>query len=117
IYRFVHEQHSLLYQDTIYHESSSTTLFFFFFNDPAPTEIYTLSLHDALPISPLHRSGNGRGERGVLLLSADAVPAARARRGRERHRAADRRAVLQHRAGHGRPAAVGLRDVPCVVAP
>src|SRR2546430_9911865 len=24
---------------------------FFFFNDPAPTEIYTLSLHDALPIS------------------------------------------------------------------
>src|SRR6266496_6849142 len=26
-------------------------LFFFFFNDPATTEIYTLSLHDALPIS------------------------------------------------------------------
>src|SRR6478735_12516858 len=25
---------------------------FFFFNDPATTEIYTLSLHDALPISP-----------------------------------------------------------------
>src|SRR6266536_3370782 len=25
--------------------------FFFFFNHPAPTEIYTLSLHDALPIS------------------------------------------------------------------
>src|SRR5437868_14648042 len=25
--------------------------FFFFFNDPAPPEIYTLSLHDALPIS------------------------------------------------------------------
>src|SRR3712207_9403884 len=24
--------------------------FLFFFNDPAPTEIYTLSLHDALPI-------------------------------------------------------------------
>src|SRR6266581_957992 len=27
------------------------SLFFFFFNDTAPTEIYTLSLHDALPIS------------------------------------------------------------------
>src|SRR2546429_6754269 len=27
------------------------TLFFFFFNDTATTEIYTLSLHDALPIS------------------------------------------------------------------
>src|SRR5437773_11178856 len=26
-------------------------LSFFFFNAPAPTEIYTLSLHDALPIS------------------------------------------------------------------
>src|SRR6266496_6560306 len=27
--------------------------FFFFFNDTATTEIYTLSLHDALPISRL----------------------------------------------------------------
>src|ERR1041385_5795978 len=30
-------------------------LFFFFFNDTATTEIYTLSLHDALPISELDR--------------------------------------------------------------
>src|SRR6266516_4906577 len=29
------------------------TFFCFFFNDTAPTEIYTLSLHDALPISPV----------------------------------------------------------------
>src|SRR5687768_18239737 len=29
-------------------------LFFFFFNDTATTEIYTLSLHDALPISKFH---------------------------------------------------------------
>src|SRR2546430_7040760 len=28
--------------------------FFFFFNDTATTEIYTLSLHDALPISVSH---------------------------------------------------------------
>src|SRR5258708_29718181 len=28
---------------------------FFFFNDPATTEIYTLSLHDALPISLCRR--------------------------------------------------------------
>src|SRR6266496_6715261 len=28
-------------------------VFFFFFNDTATTEIYTLSLHDALPISAL----------------------------------------------------------------
>src|SRR2546425_9726070 len=30
-------------------------LFFFFFNDTATTEIYTLSLHDALPIFALPR--------------------------------------------------------------
>src|SRR2546427_9400493 len=30
---------------------ASTFFFFFFFNDTATTEIYTLSLHDALPIS------------------------------------------------------------------
>src|SRR2546425_2453731 len=30
---------------------------FFFFNDPATTEIYTLSLHDALPISKLEVTG------------------------------------------------------------
>src|SRR5215204_7579318 len=29
----------------------SLRIFFFFFNDTATTEIYTLSLHDALPIS------------------------------------------------------------------
>src|SRR5438270_3960888 len=35
-------------------------LSFFFFNDTAPTEIYTLSLHDALPISGAPRSSRGR---------------------------------------------------------
>src|SRR2546427_9344269 len=32
--------------------TSPFLFFFFFFNDTATTEIYTLSLHDALPISP-----------------------------------------------------------------
>src|SRR2546425_7284242 len=46
--------------------------FFFFFNDTATTEIYTLSLHDALPISRAHgkaeflpnfgRCANSRGQ-------------------------------------------------------
>src|SRR2546430_13677952 len=31
--------------------SAICLIFFFFFNDTATTEIYTLSLHDALPIS------------------------------------------------------------------
>src|SRR2546422_4381585 len=33
--------------------STLVSSFFFFFNDTATTEIYTLSLHDALPIFPL----------------------------------------------------------------
>src|SRR5258707_13353632 len=40
----------------------------FFFNDTATTEIYTLSLHDALPISLRHlaaRRGGGEGPRGA----------------------------------------------------
>src|SRR5689334_23928590 len=40
--------------------------FFFFFNDTATTEIYTLSLHDALPIS-------GEGLRGAGARGAGAV--------------------------------------------
>src|SRR5215510_16348960 len=35
--------------------------FFFFFNDTATTEIYTLSLHDALPIYDLAERPGGRG--------------------------------------------------------
>src|SRR5260221_9692909 len=35
-------------------------LFFFFFNDTATTEIYTLSLHDALPISHAGRIAGPR---------------------------------------------------------
>src|SRR3712207_8856285 len=40
------------------------SFFFFFFNDTATTEIYTLSLHDALPISctdPNHDGSHGDG--------------------------------------------------------
>ena len=35
-------------------------LIFFFFNDTATTEIYTLSLHDALPISPIEERAGER---------------------------------------------------------
>src|SRR5215203_7300592 len=42
--------------------SSSLLCSFFFFNDTATTEIYTLSLHDALPIH----------QRRHILASADA---------------------------------------------
>src|SRR5690606_39560641 len=33
-----------------YHLAASSFFFFFFFNDTATSEIFTLSLHDALPI-------------------------------------------------------------------
>src|SRR2546428_11634897 len=45
---------------------------FFFFNDTATTEIYTLSLHDALPISPrscARRRSAGPGARPGTCLS------------------------------------------------
>src|SRR2546426_6569274 len=41
---------------------------FFFFNDTATTEIYTLSLHDALPIS--HRGAVARGGAGFRAAAA-----------------------------------------------
>src|SRR5690348_17799229 len=37
-----------------YAEFLDYVVFFFFFNDTATTEIYTLSLHDALPISVMY---------------------------------------------------------------
>src|SRR2546430_6621555 len=55
---------------------------FFFFNDTATTEIYTLSLHDALPICARHRQGGRsahRDHRGVPALRAPAAAQARAR--------------------------------------
>src|SRR3712207_8806588 len=39
-------------------------LLFFFFNDTATTEIYTLSLHDALPIWRHHHLRHARPDRG-----------------------------------------------------
>src|SRR6266545_7812241 len=41
----------------------SRLFFFFFFNDTATTEIYTLSLHDALPIS-FFGAGAGQSNTG-----------------------------------------------------
>src|SRR2546426_5943446 len=42
---------------------------FFFFNDTATTEIYTLSLHDALPISRAARSASSRPRAAPRLSS------------------------------------------------
>src|SRR5215204_1225641 len=67
-----------------------TSYFFFFFNDTATTEIYTLPLHDALPISPRpfvdaaslaapgdpssgHRNLSGRDRKSTRLNSSHTV--------------------------------------------
>src|SRR5437879_13605680 len=56
-----------------------SSFLFFFFNDTPTTEIYTLSLHDALPISPARRRRGGRRLRSVspslLALQELATPA------------------------------------------
>src|SRR5574339_1317990 len=49
---------------------SPVLFFFFFFNDTATTEIYTLSLHDALPIS----AGSWRGSSVCASWSPSSSP-------------------------------------------
>src|SRR2546430_8662812 len=53
-------------------------LFFFFFNDTATTEIYTLSLHDALPISrgrnAIRKARQISPDRFAPLRQAGALP-------------------------------------------
>src|SRR5256885_7506739 len=63
-------------------QSSFLIYLFFFFNDTATTEIYTLSLHDALPIS---RGGPRRSTR----------PAPACRRARPRRRSEEHTSELQ----------------------
>src|SRR3712207_7863282 len=55
----------------------------FFFNDTATTEIYTLSLHDALPIS-----SSSRGLRKRAFISRSIARAAVVRRSQRKHSAA-----------------------------
>src|SRR2546429_8442876 len=59
--------------------------FFFFFNDTATTEIYTLSLHDALPISLALRTAAAAMALSKTPLSATAM-----------------RALMVHNADHAR---------------
>src|SRR3712207_8575490 len=50
------------------------THFFFFFNDTATTEIYTLSLHDALPISDHGEDQRVAGGGRQAVVPGDQVP-------------------------------------------
>src|SRR2546427_8837145 len=88
------------------------SLFFFFFNDTATTEIYTLSLHDALPISAPVRPGDDVRDlhRDVLVdlhrgADPDVHREALARRGRARCAGVPTR-------GRGRAGAAGCAPPP-----
>src|SRR2546430_6541654 len=66
-------------------------IFFFFFNDTATTEIYTLSLHDALPIcfDAIHRGGGfaaGRRRQAEPRYARWRIHSRKQRRGKN-HRA------------------------------
>src|SRR5690349_22173979 len=76
---------------------------FFFFNDTATTEIYTLSLHDALPISRAHpRRRHGRGAHGR-----------RVGQGRDGARGPRGRTVPDHRSEEHTSELQSRRDLVC----
>src|SRR5256885_17160868 len=80
---------------------------FFFFNDTATTEIYTLSLHDALPISLPHVLPDARPAGPEL---PGVVPRAPDERGRPAEGRPDRRGGRLH--GHGRQLRPAEAPVP-----
>src|SRR5271165_7435519 len=93
---------------------------FFFFNDTATTEIYTLSLHDALPIarirgrypSPCSRRRSGREAGQDLGLP---VPNRTRSRARFAWQDADRGGGRNHTTGQANPLEVAPREgfPPC----
>src|SRR2546421_6838295 len=78
--------------------ASSRLLFFFFFNDTATTEIYTLSLHDALPIcSPLYEPCL-KGSRQTHDVGRPGIRKTRTTGGNKvRHRSEEHTSELQSR--------------------
>src|SRR3712207_9352747 len=80
---------------TLYY--SARPVIFFFFNDTATTEIYTLSLHDALPILLLPAGQVGPGLTAAAQRR-DLRPATGERRRRDEHlRSEEHTSELQSR--------------------
>src|SRR5256885_11692043 len=75
------------------------SIFFFFFNDTATTEIYTLSLHDALPISDPRPALFGAASARLRRLPLASARPVLVRRGRaprrRRHRSEEHTSELQ----------------------
>src|SRR5438105_10094858 len=72
--------HSMFYLLTVI-----SSLLFFFFNDTATTEIYTLSLHDALPICPRHGRQSNQHCYEAIGLAWDRSPVRRLSQRSEEH--------------------------------
>src|SRR6266498_1449576 len=83
--------------------------FFFFFNDTATTEIYTLSLHDALPIFPGITGGITSGATYLAILVGSKVPPGIA--------AQARGIALQGTSSAAPPTAPALRNCRRVIIP
>src|SRR5581483_11685118 len=88
--------------------------FFFFFNDTATTEIYTLSLHDALPIS---HAAQGSGGGPVLSAYRWSPHCSNTRdrrdsKGNEVPRKSSRAIVIESAKADGRPNATRRRVTP-----
>src|SRR2546422_6222304 len=73
---------------------------FFFFNDTATTEIYTLSLHDALPISRSRRGSAGTRS-SLRVRAGGANPFGRARTVRRTFRQGRDRKSTRLNSSHG----------------
>src|SRR2546422_10629563 len=73
----------------------SSSFFFFFFNDTATTEIYTLSLHDALPIWRRRRAGifGQRADTRIRYPAGAGIAAAASPERRRRRRCRDRKST------------------------
>src|SRR3712207_7396781 len=71
--------------------------FFFFFNDTATTEIYTLSLHDALPIYPNRTPGRVNEDEAVTGSGAGSSPSSPTTSGSPRARSEEHTSELQSR--------------------
>src|SRR5204863_5022025 len=92
----VHRNHLLYFSSLIL---PITYITLFFFTDTPPTEIYTLSLHDALPISPaLRRDRHAAAPRHACLRRRDlSQRATRRAPHRKRPRSEEHTSELQSR--------------------
>src|SRR2546430_17696021 len=65
------------------HRTNTSLINFFFFNDTATTEIYTLSLHDALPISSSSKFAELLSPLLLITSSSNVLPHTKGTRDRK----------------------------------